>query len=99
VQRLEPCGMGNPEPLFVSRGVRVVGQRAVGGQGEHLKLRLEQDGRTLSAIAFRQGASAGHMPRDIDVAYRVQRNDYWGTAELELGVEAWRPAGKGIDDR
>jgi single-stranded-DNA-specific exonuclease len=92
VQRLEPCGMGNPEPMFASEGVTVVAQKAVGGEGDHLKLRLEHDGRMLSGIAFRQGASAGHLPRRIDVAYHVQRNDYWGTPELELGVEAWRPA-------
>jgi single-stranded-DNA-specific exonuclease len=92
VQRLEPCGSGNPEPLFASEAATVVSQKAVGGTGDHLKLRLEQDGRMLSGIAFRRGSLAGNLPRRIDVAYRLQRNDYWGTPELELAVEALRPS-------
>jgi single-stranded-DNA-specific exonuclease len=92
VQRLEPCGSGNPEPLFATEATTVVSQRAVGGAGDHLKLRLEQDGRMLNGIAFRRGSLAGHLARRVDVAYRLQRNDYWGTPELELGVEALRPS-------
>ncbi|HET7011338.1 MAG TPA: single-stranded-DNA-specific exonuclease RecJ [Anaerolineales bacterium] len=92
IQRLEPCGSGNPEPLFMSQGVTVAHQKAVGGGGEHLKLRLEQDGKFRSGIAFRRGSMAGRVPRRVDVAYRLQKNDYWGTPELELAVEAVRPA-------
>ena len=34
--QLEPFGMGNPKPVFVTRGVRVAGFKVVGGDGKHL---------------------------------------------------------------
>ena len=92
VQQVEPCGSGNPEPLFASFNVGVVERRAVGSGREHLKLKLRQKGRTISAIAFRQGHLAEGLPERIDVAYRLQANDYWGTPEIELDVEALRPS-------
>jgi single-stranded-DNA-specific exonuclease len=93
VRSMEPCGMGNPEPLFASTGVTVIDRKAVGSAGEHLKLRLRQGWRTISAIAFRQGEQAATLPERVDVAFHLQVNDYWGTPEIELGVEALRPAG------
>jgi single-stranded-DNA-specific exonuclease len=92
VRKVEPCGSGNPEPVFASLGVAVVHRRAVGGQGEHLKLRLSQNGRFFSAIAFRRGSEAESLPGRVDVAFRLQQNDYWGTPEIELGIEDVRPA-------
>jgi single-stranded-DNA-specific exonuclease len=92
VQQVEPCGSGNPEPLFASFDVGVVERRAVGSGREHLKLKLKQKGRTISAIAFRQGHLAEGLPERIDLAYRLQANDYWGTPEIELDVEALRPS-------
>ena len=42
--------MGNPEPTFLARAVRVRERRIVGET--HLKLFLEQEGRCLPAIGF-----------------------------------------------
>lgn len=92
VRKVEPCGAGNPEPVFGSAGVSVVHRRTVGSNGEHLKLRLSQNGRFFSAIAFRQGHQVDSLPGKVDVAYRLQLNEYWGTPEIELGVEDLRPA-------
>jgi single-stranded-DNA-specific exonuclease len=92
VHQVEPCGSGNPEPLFASLDVGIVERRAVGSGREHLKLKLRQKGRTISAIAFRQGSLAEELPERIDVAYRLQANEYWGTPEIELDVEALRPS-------
>ena len=92
VRKVEPCGSGNPEPVFGSTEVAVVHRRTVGSSGEHLKLRLSQKGRFFSAIAFRQGHLVDSLPGKIDVAFRLQQNDYWGTPEIELGVEDLRPS-------
>lgn len=90
--RLEPCGRANPHPLFLSRSVEVRGQRAVGRQGRHLKLKL-CDGQTVwDAIAFRQGDWAGNLPGRVDVAYHLEVNEWRDRRRLQLNVRDIRPA-------
>jgi single-stranded-DNA-specific exonuclease len=33
--KLEPCGMGNPQPVFVTRGLDLAGSRLVGKEAKH----------------------------------------------------------------
>ena len=40
VDQLKPYGIGNPEPVFVSRNVGVAGSNFVGKEGSHLSLKL-----------------------------------------------------------
>ena len=103
--RLEPTGYGNSAPLLLSRGVQVVGYRAVGSDSSHLQLHL-MDGRangqghsrygrstpaTVAAIAFRQAQWAGRLPALVDIAYRVGVNQWQGESSLQLVVEDIRP--------
>lgn len=91
---LEPTGYGNPEPVFVSRDVRVRAARAVGSEGRHLKLTLE-DGRGVSidAIGFRLGHLKDELPTNIDVLYRFEVNEYNGRTSLQLNLKDLKPAG------
>jgi single-stranded-DNA-specific exonuclease len=91
--QLEPCGYANRHPLFLSRRVRVQGQRAVGKAGRHLKLRLSAGGATWDAIAFRQGEWAGKLPDQVDIVYHLEVNDWNDRRFLQLNVQDVRPAG------
>ncbi len=90
IERLEPCGYGNPQPLFVARGVQVRDRRVVGKDGSHLKLLLWGQGRGFDAIAFRQADRLDAAQRMIDVAFRVERNWYQGVPSLQLNVQDLR---------
>ncbi|TET52362.1 MAG: single-stranded-DNA-specific exonuclease RecJ, partial [Anaerolineales bacterium] len=59
--QLQPCGMGNPQPLFVSRGARLLSHRRVGDGGRHLKVTLSDGHLVWDGIAFRQGDSAAGL--------------------------------------
>jgi single-stranded-DNA-specific exonuclease len=96
LSQLEPCGYANPHPLFLSRNVRVQGQRAVGSDGQHLKLALSDGWATWDAIAFRQGEWAGKLPDRVDVVYHLAVNEWNGQRWLQLNVQDVRPAG--LDD-
>ncbi|MFP4395905.1 MAG: single-stranded-DNA-specific exonuclease RecJ [Anaerolineales bacterium] len=86
--RLEPFGFGNPTPVLVSRNARVVRARAVGDDGRHLKFCVrDRKGHIWDAIAFRQGAWIDHLPRRIDIAYVLQRNEWHGRVNLQLNVK------------
>lgn len=91
---LEPTGYGNREALFVSRDVRVRSSRAVGSEGRHLKLTLQDErGVTTDAIGFRLGDLQPELPARIDVAYALEANDYNGRTTLQLNLRDLRAAG------
>ena len=45
IQTLAPFGYGNPEPVFLARGVEIAGLYYVGKDGNHLKLQLKYQTR------------------------------------------------------
>ena len=94
ISRLEPTGYGNPEARFVSRGAKVKTSRAVGTDGKHLKLTLEDErGATVDAIGFRLGhLREGLRPR-VDVIYALESNEYNGRTSLQLNMKDIKAAG------
>lgn len=66
-----PCGNGNPEPLLLSRGVRVL-SRQLAGNGKHLSLRLADGWVTWRAFAFNRAADAPPVGSAIDIVYAVE---------------------------
>ena len=84
---LEPCGTGNPRPVFLLQGAQVHTMAQV-GRGRHLKLRLESRGVPLDAIYFSsQGAELGLTPGcRVDVVFYPQINDFRGARSVQLQV-------------
>ena len=89
---LQPTGFGNRQAAFVSRGLRVTRQNAVGKDSTHLKLVVTDGQITYDAIAFRQGHWVGKMPAFIDLLYTFEKNEYNGRVSLQLNVRDLRPA-------
>lgn len=93
LERLEPTGFGNPQPLLLLRDARITERRTVGRDGSHLKLRLAAGGlRGLDAIAFRQGPQSRQLPARVDLAFQPERNIWNGRVRLQLNVQDIRPA-------
>jgi single-stranded-DNA-specific exonuclease len=92
---LQPTGYGNPDPLFVARGVKVVNSRTVGRDASHLKLTLGDGKKVIDAIAFKFGHWQGNMPKQVDVAFSFERNEYQGYVNLQLNVRDLKVAGEG----
>ncbi|MDP9375325.1 MAG: DHHA1 domain-containing protein, partial [Chloroflexota bacterium] len=93
--RLEPFGHGNPEPLFLLRGVRARYPKA-SADGKHLFFRLPgAGGRPVRAVAFGQGARRDELLRAplVDLAGTLRRSWWAGEASLEFHVRDFRPAG------
>ena len=91
-ERLAPFGKGNPRPKFVSTSLRVLDSRRV-GRGEHLKLRVADEGGTWDAIAFRQGdrVSEAAVGSAIDIVYQMETNTWNGRTTLQLVIEDLAP--------
>lgn len=91
---LQPTGYGNPDPVFVARGVQVVNARPVGRDGSHLKLTLADGKKTMDAIAFRHGEWHGNLPAHVDVLFQFERNEWQGYVNLQVNVRDLKPAGE-----
>jgi single-stranded-DNA-specific exonuclease len=92
LRHLEPCGMGNPSPMLVTREVRLAAPPRVIGQGG-LKLRIDTDGgEALEAIGWSLGGRVREldMSRPLDIAYRLERDEYQGVSRLQARLADFR---------
>lgn len=89
----EPFGVGNPSPLFLSRGVRLAGgTRTVGRDG--LKLLLDAGSRTLPALGWGMAERSADIAaaQALDVVYRLERDEYKGVTSLQARLVDFAPA-------
>nr|WP_317413108.1 single-stranded-DNA-specific exonuclease RecJ [uncultured Solibaculum sp.] len=91
---LEPFGSGNPKPVFGLSSMRLDDAQPLGG-GKHVKLSLSRDGRTVSAVQFRQEFDrfpyrTGEM---LDVAVQLEENQFRGDISLSVFVKDIRHHG------
>ncbi len=90
--RLQPTGVGNPEPLFRSLNLVIKRAQAVGRDQSHLRLNVaDSRGVLYNGIAFRQGFWTDHMPDRVDLVYALEINDYQGQQGIQLNVKDLRP--------
>ena len=95
MRHLEPCGAGNPAPVFGVRNARAVGARRVGTN--HLRFTLDDGNAVLPAIGFRW---ADAVPEDwltnpLDVAFRLERDDWQGRVTIQARVASLAPHHRG----
>jgi single-stranded-DNA-specific exonuclease len=90
LEMLKPYGVGNPEPIFMSHAVEVC-DRKVFSSGA--RFRFRQAGRIIGGVAFGIGEDFPAMTgTTVDVAYRVDENEWNETTTVELKVLNARPA-------
>ncbi len=89
---LEPYGVGNPQPVFLTRGAQVTASQYVGRQGRHVKLRVRQGREEWTALMFDQAEKWQDSISNIDLVYSLL-TDYWnGERQVNLRVLDFRPS-------
>ena len=91
LRHLEPCGIGNPSPMLLARGVRLAAPPRIVGQGG-LKLRLQTDHEPLEALGWTLGHRIGELAvdRPVDIAFRLERDEYQGVSKLQAKLADFR---------
>lgn len=94
LRKFAPFGIGNPEPVFVTRKMKVVNKKLVGKELKHLKLQLSVDGLPYSTgmsfyidtIGFGMGSLGAkiHIGDLVDVVYSISENIWNGKKNLQL---------------
>ncbi len=88
--RMGPFGMGNPEPVFAARNIRIRNPQQVAGK--HLRMTLDSQGTERRAIWFKMARRS--LPAGpVDVTFRVVPSKYAGKTGLELNILDIREAG------
>src|SRR5260370_21405805 len=93
MRHLEPCGPGNPAPVFGVRAARAVGARRAGTN--HLRFTLDDGSGVLQAIGFRWAdvVPDAWLARPLDAAFRLERADWQGRTTLPARRPATAPRG------
>jgi len=93
VDRLEPFGEGNPEPVFSARDLRLAEPpRVVGRDGGHLLLHLRRGAHVLKAMAFRLAGRAAELRlgEPVHAVFSPRWNTFRGETSLELVLHDFR---------
>jgi len=86
-RHFEPFGMGNPTPVLLARNVMIARPPRVVGQ-DGLKLVLDTGTGSLDAIGWGLADRAAQFQpgSKVDVAFRLERDDYRGESYLQARI-------------
>lgn len=96
LQKFEPFGMNNEEPIYAAYGLTVVSIDPVGQDGKHLRMSLRHNSNTVKkTIGFGLGDITRH-PDDwknnlhigdrIDIAFCISVNEWNGNRDLQMTI-------------
>lgn len=96
LQKFEPFGQSNPEPVYLARGLTLMAVEPVGQDGKHLRLMVKHNTHLVKkTIGFGLG-SANHPENwrvelksgdKIDMVFTVSVNEWNGNRELQLKIK------------
>jgi single-stranded-DNA-specific exonuclease len=93
LERLRPCGQGNPAVQVVARGLsHTRAPRRMGVGERHVKMWVTDGQGVCEAVWWRAGDRALPVGR-FDLAFAPQINEYQGRRSTQLKVLDWRPSG------
>ncbi|MFA5062103.1 MAG: single-stranded-DNA-specific exonuclease RecJ [Patescibacteria group bacterium] len=97
LQKFEPFGMANEEPVYTAGSLTLAGIEPVGQDGKHLRLMVKHNSQVIKkTIGFGLGDSNRNetnwkeilKPGDkIDMVFTVGVNEWNGNRELQLTIE------------
>ena len=92
IESFAPFGQGNPQPIFLSRKVKVLDHYTAGGESQHLKLKLRQGEMVWQGIGFNLGSLISEVTTEIDVVYNLAVDHWSGEDMLTLNILDFAPA-------
>jgi len=88
ISKLDPFGIGNSYPLFMTKNVLVKDAKIIGKDKKHLRLFLQNDNKFIEAIAFNKADSYSKLVKDslIQIAYSIDKNIWDGREKIQIKV-------------
>jgi len=83
--RLKPHGIGNPEPAFCARGVRVKWARTA--RKDTLVMEVSEGGTDIRAVGFRMAHLLPRADDRVDIVYVPEIDNWEGRDEVRLRIK------------
>ena len=83
-QRLAPFGPGNPALVLVARSLALKSHAAIGRNGEHLQLIVEDEQNCTRKVLWWGGAGWGLPQGRFDLAFTVHASDFRGVRDVQV---------------
>jgi len=88
LEKFEPFGEGNLEPVLAVKGVKLVDKQLVGDTGKHVRLFVSEDGnpKLYKIMAFSSAEKLADFKNGdiVDVAFTVSINQWNGNREIQM---------------
>lgn len=89
LNRYRPYGPKNPQPLFISTGIKVQGPiRCIGKDQTHLKFNVAH----CEAIGFSMADKKELLNGAVDLAYHIEENNFRNQRKLQLRLVDIKPS-------
>ncbi len=89
LDRLEPWGHSNSEPILVTTGLRVAEIKRIGKEANHLKMRMHtRNAEPVDALMWNSAELADHIQPGalMDVCYKPQINLFNGRTSVQMMI-------------
>lgn len=85
LERLEPCGNGNPEPVFKSENMLVINLRRMGADAQHVKITLQDENKkSMEFLAFNAPESFFVEPGEyVTIWFQPSINEWQGRRTVD----------------
>ncbi len=95
LRMLAPFGEGNPQPLFLCRGIRVSGSpRLMGRENKHFTFNATKNRTAYRAVVFNNIKPLEMIDRGVrrwDIVFSLNFNDFYDPPRLELRIIDMQP--------
>jgi single-stranded-DNA-specific exonuclease len=88
LEKMEPFGNGNEEPLFLTKRLKIKEIRFLGEKKNHLSLFLSDGIREIKGLYFNFDGKINEvfLGQMIDIVYKIRKNEYNGRTTIELNL-------------
>lgn len=94
LEKFEPFGEGNKEPVFWIRNLKVIELRTVGNTSKHLKMCVQdkENLNKIDAIGFGFGEDLENIKKisSIELMVNIQKNEWNGNVSAQLNIIDWK---------
>lgn len=92
VEGLQPCGHGNPSPVFCTFGAEVLANSVQEVKGGHVRLSVKEGPHVFSAMGFSMGEWLGALraAKKVDIAFAPSLNEWNGKTTIQLVLQDLR---------